>query len=74
MQVSPLLFGPQNGQEVYLSNHPPGTNSLPKKQSLESSGMEIPDYAIERIAKCLLPIMRNCFENQQKEDNHDTAA
>ena len=57
-----------------MSNHPPGTNSLPKKQSLENSGMEIPDYAIERIAKCLLPIMRNCFENQQKEDNHDTAA
>jgi hypothetical protein len=55
-----------------LSNHPPGTNSLPKKQSLESSGMEIPDYAIERIAKCLLPIMRTYFENNPtgNSDNH----
>jgi hypothetical protein len=57
-----------------LSNHPPGTNSSPKKQSLESSGMEIPDYAIERIAKCLLPIMRTYFENQPKEDNNNHAA
>ena len=57
-----------------MSNHPPGTNSLPKKQSLESSGMEIPDYAIERIAKCLLPIMRTYFENNQKEDSDNHAA
>ena len=57
-----------------MSNHPPGTNSLPKKQSLESSGMEIPDYAIERIAKCLLPIMHTYFENNPKEDSDNHAA
>ena len=57
-----------------MSNHPPGTNPLPKKQGLESSGMEIPDYAIERIAKCLLPIMRIYFENRPKQDSDHHAA
>lgn len=33
------------------------------KQPLESSGMEIPDYAIERMAKCLLPLLRKYFDN-----------
>lgn len=33
------------------------------KQPLESSGMEIPEYAIERLAKCLLPLLRKHFEN-----------
>ena len=38
------------------------------KQTLESSGMEIPDYAIERMAKCLLPLMRKHFESKTNED------
>ena len=38
------------------------------KQPLENSGMEIPDYAIERIAQCLLPLMRKHFEGKPKEN------
>lgn len=37
------------------------------KQPPESSGMEIPDYAIERMAKCLLPLMRKHFESKANE-------
>ncbi len=31
------------------------------------SGMDIPDYAIERIARCLLPIMQEYFENEERQ-------
>ena len=27
--------------------------------------MDIPDYAIERIARCLLPIMQEYFESEE---------
>ena len=30
-----------------------------------NSGMGIPDYAIERIARCLLPIMQEYFESEE---------
>ena len=40
-------------------------NSKSKKPQLESSGMNIPDYAIERMARCLLPIMRTYFESEE---------
>ena len=30
-----------------------------------NSGMKIPDYAIERIARCLLPIMQEYFESEE---------
>ena len=30
-----------------------------------NSGMDIPDYAIERIARCLLPIMQEYFESEE---------
>ena len=30
-----------------------------------NNGMEIPDYAIERIARCLLPIMQEYFESEE---------
>lgn len=45
----------------------PGNNCNPKskKPNLESSGMNIPHYAIERMAKCLLPIMRTYFESEE---------
>ena len=33
------------------------------KSPLESSGMDIPDYAIERMARCLLPMMQKYYEN-----------
>lgn len=39
------------------------TKNTARKQPLESSGMEIPDYAIERLAKCLLPLMQKHFES-----------
>ena len=32
------------------------------KSPLESSGMDIPDYAIERMALCLLPMMQKYYE------------
>ena len=33
-------------------------------QSRESSGMEIPDYAIERIARCMLPMIQKYYESE----------
>lgn len=42
-----------------------GYNPVRKNQPLDSSGMEIPDYVIERMAKCLLPLMRRHFENME---------
>ena len=47
----------------YEVSTPKNTKSTARKQPLESSGMEIPDYAIERLAKCLLPLMRKHFES-----------
>ena len=48
----------------------------------KNSGMEIPDYAIERIARCLLPMIRDYYESSEgqaalatwnkKEDAEDT--
>ena len=39
------------------------------KSPLESSGMDIPDYAIERLARCLLPMMQKYYESiQGKKD------
>ena len=35
------------------------------KSPLESSGMDIPDYAIERMARCLLPIMQKYYESTE---------
>ena len=34
-------------------------------RQLDSSGMDIPEYAYERMAKCLLPIMRTYFESEE---------
>ena len=31
----------------------------------KNSGMEIPDYAIERIARCLLPMIRAYYESAE---------
>ena len=47
----------------YEVSTPKNTKSTARKQPLESSGMEIPAYAIERLAKCLLPLMRKHFES-----------
>ena len=33
-------------------------------QARESSGMEIPDYAIERIARCMLPMIQKYYESE----------
>ena len=33
------------------------------KSPLENSGMDIPDYAIERMARCLLPMMQKYYES-----------
>lgn len=39
------------------------------KSPLETSGMDIPDYAIERLARCLLPMMQKYYESiQGKKD------
>lgn len=34
-------------------------------QGTQSSGMEIPDYAIERIARCMLPMIRAYYESEE---------
>lgn len=39
-------------------------NTKDNNRKLDSSGMDIPDYAYERMAKCLLPIMRTYFESE----------
>lgn len=50
-----------------MINEFPSNNRNPKSKNpqLESSGMNIPDYAIERMARCLLPIMRTYFESEE---------
>ena len=50
-----------------MINEFPSNNRNPKskKPQLENSGMNIPDYAIERMARCLLPIMRTYFESEE---------
>lgn len=35
------------------------------KSTLESSGMDIPDYAIERLTRCLLPMMQKNYEGTE---------
>lgn len=36
-----------------------------KKESKTNSGMEIPDYAIERIARCMLPMIQQFYESEE---------
>jgi len=31
----------------------------------ENSGMDIPDYAIERMARCLLPMIQKYYESEE---------
>ena len=40
-------------------------NAKGNNGELDSSGMDIPDYAYERMAKCLLPIMRAYFATEE---------
>lgn len=42
--------------------------NLENKSPLESSGMDIPDYAIERMARCLLPMMQKYYESTERKD------
>lgn len=32
---------------------------------MSSSGMDIPDYAIERIARCMLPMIQQYYESEE---------
>ena len=44
------------------------------KSPLETSGMDIPDYAIERLARCLLPMMQKYYESiEGKQELADQA-
>ncbi|MGI5906496.1 MAG: hypothetical protein ACOX85_09615 [Candidatus Pararuminococcus gallinarum] len=38
-----------------------------KKETIPklSSGMEIPDYAIERMARCMLPMIQQFYESEE---------
>ncbi len=38
------------------------------KSPLESSSMDIPDYAIERLARCLLPLMQEYYESTEGKE------
>lgn len=40
---------------------------------LESSGMDIPDSAIERIARCLLPLMQASMAEESQQDGEEAA-
>lgn len=42
------------------------------KSPLESSGMDIPDYAIERMARCLLPMMQKYYEASNNKEELTT--
>ena len=67
-----------------ITNFPKAkANTNSKNGRLTSSGMDIPDYAYERMAKRLLPIMRTYFESEagkkvlgevENEDNLRCAA
>jgi len=37
---------------------------MAKKIQKSSSGMDIPDYAIERIARCMLPMIQKYYESE----------
>lgn len=36
-----------------------------EKQRLASSGMQIPDAAIERMARCMLPMIQRYYESEE---------
>ena len=38
------------------------------KSPLESSGMDIPDYVIERMARCLLPMMQKYYDSTEGKE------
>ena len=38
---------------------------MAKKQKLQNSGMNIPDEAIERVARAMLPLMQQYFESEE---------
>ena len=39
----------------------------------KNSGMEIPDYAIERIARCLLPMIQAYYESDEGQAGENVA-
>ncbi|MBR1456640.1 MAG: hypothetical protein IJ594_05720 [Oscillospiraceae bacterium] len=45
-------------------------NSVAEKEvETKSPGMDIPDFAIERIARCLLPMIQSYYESDEgKQD------
>ena len=42
-----------------------GTESMSTFSGQKNSGMEIPNYAIERIARCLLPMIQAYYESDE---------
>ena len=48
-------------------------NSVAEKEfESKSPGMDIPDFAIERIARCLLPMIQSYYESDEgKQDMAD---
>ena len=38
---------------------------MAKKQKRQNSGMNIPDEAIERVARAMLPLMQQYFESEE---------
>ena len=41
---------------------------MKKFSGQKNSGMEIPDFAIERIARCLLPMIEAYYESSEGQD------
>lgn len=38
---------------------------MAQKKKLQNSGMNIPDEAIERVARAMLPLMQQYFESEE---------
>ena len=38
---------------------------MAKKTPKPNSGMDIPDFAIERIARCMLPMIQHYYESEE---------
>jgi len=41
---------------------------MAKKNQKTNSGMDIPDYAFERMARCMLPMIQKYYESEEGQE------
>ena len=41
---------------------------MAKKEPKTNSGMDIPDYAFERMAQCMLPMIQKYYESEEGQE------